>query len=275
MPRQIILTLLFAIAIGTYASNPITERNYIYEDSMIWVRLDSISSQIWKEIEQNPTKEDSLSAINHEAFQNSLKENIATAIKYAAVPSGIQRIYMVRNDIPKDTLSALCATLPDSITESFYGKLVKRHINTRQLTYGDTIATFPCSLPDGTPFDWGTLSGKNVLVVYSGYRCMGKEGRQALIDLYNSTSRDDLEIVHYWVEPNNQKAFQKEAAWAGFHFPVVTDYLKDATPIKIIYGCQGMPTFYFFDRGHRLIYNGLGHEFPWDKIEHHLGLKKE
>ncbi len=273
MLRHLILTLLLTITISASAALPITERNYLYEDSLIWARYDSIGTHVWKEIERHPAKKDSLMAINHEAFLNSLEENISTAIRYAAVPSGIRRVYMVRNDIPKDSLSSLLTTVPDSIRTSFYGKLVKRHIDTQQLAIGDSIATFPCSYPDGTPFNWNLTNGKNVLIVYSGYKCMGKGGRQALIDLYSSTSRDDLEIVHYWIEPANQKEFQNDFASSGFLFPVVTDYLRDATPIKIIYGCQAMPTYYFFDRSHRLLYKGTPDEFPWETMEQHLGLK--
>ena len=34
-----------------------------------------------------------------------------------------------------------------------------------------------------------------------------------------------------------------------------------------------MPTYYFFDRSHRLLYKGTPDEFPWETMEQHLGLK--
>lgn len=264
---------MLVLGLTAFASLPVTEGNYLHEDSLIWHRLDSISGRIWKEIDNNPTREDSLMGIYRKVFQKSLEENRSTALRYAAVPSGIHRVYMVRGEIGKDTLAALLPTLPDSIRNSYYGKLVERHINTRQLAIGDSLASFPCQLADGTQFDWESLDGKNVLVVYSGYRCMGKEGREALKDLYEATSRDTFEIVHYWIEPDNLATMRSEAEKYGFKFPIVSDFLRDATPIKIIYGCQGMPTFYFFDSGHRLLYKGMGDEFPWDAMEAHLGIK--
>lgn len=264
---------MLVLGLTAFASLPVTEGNYLHEDSLIWHRLDSISGRIWKEIDNNPTREDSLMGIYRKVFQKSLEENRSTALRYAAVPSGIHRVYMVRGEIGKDTLAALLPTLPDSIRNSYYGKLVDRHINTRQLAIGDSLASFPCQLADGTQFDWKSLDGKNVLVIYSGYRCMGKEGREALKDLYEATSRDTFEIVHYWVEPNNLEALQSEARKIGFKFPIVSDFLRDATPMKIIYGCQGMPTYYFFDSGHRLLLKGMGHEFPWDAMEARLGIK--
>lgn len=273
MRRPISFILMLVLGLTAFASLPVTEGNYLHEDSLIWHRLDSISGRIWKEIDNNPTREDSLMGIYRKAFQKSLEENRSTALRYAAVPSSIQRVYMVRGEIGKDTLAALLPTLPDSIRNSYYGKLVERHINTRQLAIGDSLASFPCQLADGTQFDWESLDGKNVLVVYSGYRCMGKEGREAVKDLYEATSRDTFEIVHYWIEPDNLATMRSEAEKYGFKFPIVSDFLRDATPIKIIYGCQGMPTFYFFDSGHRLLYKGMGDEFPWDAMEAHLGIK--
>ena len=222
MRRPISFILMLVLGLTAFASLPVTEGNYLHEDSLIWLRLDSIGDRIWKEIDNNPTREDSLMG---------------------------------------------------SIRNSYYGKLVDRHINTRQLAIGDSLASFPCQLADGTQFDWKSLDGKNVLVIYSGYRCMGKEGREALKDLYEATSRDTFEIVHYWVEPNNLEALQSEARKIGFKFPIVSDFLRDATPMKIIYGCQGMPTYYFFDSGHRLLLKGMGHEFPWDAMKARLGIK--
>lgn len=273
MQRYIYSIFMLVIGFTAFASLPVTEANYLYEDSMIWVRLDSVSARIWKEIDINPTREDSLMSIYHNAFQKSLEENRSTAIRYAAVPSGIRRVYMVRGEIAKDTLATLQSGLPDSIRDSYYGKLIDRHINTHQLEIGDSIVPFPCQLADGAQFDWKSLNGKNVLVVYSGYRCMGKEGREALKELYRTTSRDSFEIVHYWIEPDNLATLKKEAEKYAFNYPIVSDFLGDATPIKIIYGCQGMPTYYFFDSGHRLLYKGLGEEFPWDAMEAHLGIK--
>lgn len=263
---------MLAFGLQGFAALPVTERDYLYEDSLIWVRLDSISGHIWDEIDRNPTKKDSLQSIYIHAFQGALKENVNTALRYASVPSGIQRVYMVRCSVPKDTIRRLLPALPDSIRNSYYGKLVDRHLSTKQLSEGDSLAGFPCQLPDSSPFDWATLQGKSVLVVYSGYFCMGNDGRQALRDLYDSTSRDSMEIVHYWVEPKDLKTMRHDAEKSGFNFAIVSDFLKDASPIKIIYGCQAMPTYYFFNSNHRLLYKGIPDEFPWEKMEQHLGI---
>ena len=251
---------------------PVTERNYLYEDSLIWARIDSISGKIWREVDKNPAKEDSLTNLYNKAFQNALKENISTAVRYAAVPSGIKRVYMVRGDIPKDSLSVVLSSLPDSIRNSFYGELVNRHISTHQLSDGDNLVTFRCRMSDGSEFDWNTIDGKNVLVVYSGYYCMGNYGRRMLKELYEATSRDSFEIIHYWIESDNLESLQNEAQASGFKFAIVSDSLKDASPIKIIYGCQATPTCYFFDSSHQLLYKGVFDEFPWEMMRKHLGI---
>ncbi len=252
------------------ASLPVTERSFLYEDSLIWARFDSICSDISEQVKLQPEKEDSLWSIYDSVYDDALKANVVNAIKYASVPSGIKRVYMVRADIPKEKLANLMPTLPDSIVNSYYGQLVRKHIDTHQLVEGDSLVSFQCKLASGKDFDWNELAGKNVLLIFSGYQCMGERGHRMLKELYDSTSRDDFEIVHYWIEPNTPEELLTGATKSGFKFPIVSDFLKDATPFKIIYGCQGKPTLYFFDKSHKLIYSGLISRFPWSEMQKRL-----
>lgn len=42
---------MLVLGLTAFASLPVTEGNYLHEDSLIWHRLDSISGRIWKEID--------------------------------------------------------------------------------------------------------------------------------------------------------------------------------------------------------------------------------
>ena len=61
---------------------------------------------------------------------------------------------------------------------------------------------------------------------------MGKEGREALKELYRTTSRDSFEIVHYWIEPGNLATLKKEAGKYAFNYPIVSDFLSRRNPNK-------------------------------------------
>lgn len=158
--KYFIALLLLAFGLQGFAALPVTERDYLYEDSLIWVRLDSISGHIWDEIDRNPTKKDSLQSIYIHAFQGALKENVNTALRYASVPSGIQRVYMVRCSVPKDTIRRLLPALPDSIRNSYYGKLVDRHLSTKQLSEARQSCGLPLPTPRRQSFRLGDTSGQ-------------------------------------------------------------------------------------------------------------------
>lgn len=81
-----------------------TEANYLKEDSILWSNFENqqnILSQYW---ETMPDKRDSIQNIFDEILEKASKTNIELAIKYASVPSGLQRLYMTRLGISKDTL---------------------------------------------------------------------------------------------------------------------------------------------------------------------------
>lgn len=94
--------------------------------------------------EKYPEKRDSLLTVLYEKeLPSILRESRNLALKYAAVPSGLKRLFMVRLEIPKDTLSRILKSLSPEIRESFYGKCLHRHIITKQIEEGDLYFDFP------------------------------------------------------------------------------------------------------------------------------------
>ena len=192
-------------------------------------------------------------------LDDALRENARLAIRFASVPSGLRRLYMVRDDVCKDTLQHILNTLTPEMRHSFYGKNIQEHISCHQIVEGDTLSLFPCTQADGVPFDWSVLYGKRVLLLCDGLGCMGKTGRAYLDSLYAATSRENFLIVVYCLSGSLDE-LQKNRARYGGDYIYVSDFKRDSSPMKIRYGCQATPTCFLADSLHRVLVkcSGLG-----------------
>ena len=106
-------------------------------------------------------------------YENVRQANIDLAKRFAAVPSGLHRLYMVRDLCHKDTLRKILSSLPYELRTSYHGRIIRKYIDTKQVCEGDTMATFKCMTDRGDAFDWKSLDGKRVLLIYEGLSCMG------------------------------------------------------------------------------------------------------
>lgn len=232
-----------------YAQDTITESNYLKEDSVLWInygKQQETLSQCW---ETMPDKKDSIQSLFKEIYVKVSKDNIELAKKYASVPSGLQRLYMTRLNIPKDSLKNILHSLSIEMQESDYGKNIKEHLQTKQIQEGDSIYTFPCVQTDGKAFDWTITKGKQLLILYGGLGCMGKDGREELELLYNQTSNENLLILVYW-PCSSLENLQKVKAEFPSEYIFISDFKQDASPIKIKYGTQATPTCFLTDKQH-------------------------
>ncbi len=128
--------MLVVVAIIVYGQD-ITEENYRKFDNELWnthqQQVDSLSVLM----ERFPEKEDSLMQAYNKMKSAVDQQNINAAIKYASVPSGLQRLYWVRLDLPKDTVQTIWNNLSDEMKNSPYGKSLKLHLETEQIKEGD------------------------------------------------------------------------------------------------------------------------------------------
>ena len=69
-----------------------------------------------------PEMQDSLQAAFNSFYDATLKRNRELAMEYASTPSGLQRLYMCRLDIPKKVLVHILDTLGTGMRESFLWK---------------------------------------------------------------------------------------------------------------------------------------------------------
>lgn len=241
--------LIFAVVISLSSKcQEITEENYWKADKSIWENYENESAKILGLIRKNPGKKDSLNLVLNGLFDLANQQNMDTAIKYATVPSGLQRLYMVRLDIPKDTLRSVMLSLPISAQESEYGKSIMAHLNSNQIVEGFKYYDFDAIDSNGNKFKLSSVKAKNVLLLYNGLDCMGDSGLEVLKQLYTKTKREKFEIVVYW-SCKNLEDLESLKSKFSIDYKLVSDFKLDHSPFKIIYGAQAKPTCFLIEDG--------------------------
>jgi len=242
-----VVIFLFFTQFSLMQAQEITEENYRIIDNAIWEEYEQEMEKISECFQAHPEKKDSLIAASDRVSAIASKKNIDAAIKFASVPSGLKRLYMVRLDIPKDTIIAALKTIPDSMQTSPYGKSLLYHIESEQISEGSNYYDFQSVNTEGENFSLSSLEGKNILLLYGGLGCMGEVGRDYLNRIYKETSRDNFEIVVYC--PNsNLETLQQVRTVYPCDFLLVSDFLQDHSPMKILYGAQALPTCFFINK---------------------------
>lgn len=267
----IILTLMTISCNSKVQNETLTEENYLHEDSLLWINFEKETEGLIAILDSLPNQRDSIINVYNVILEKANQKNIELAFKYACTPSGLQRLFMVRNHVSKDSLAKVLNTLPEEMQKSEAGLNIKAHLETEQLAEGNVLFSFPCQNEEGDPFDWETLKGKQVLLLYGGLGCMGSNGREALKNLYEQTSRKNLEIIVYWPSSSLEKlqAIRKQFP-SDYIF--ISDFKQDASPMKIKYGCQATPTCFLTDKNHQIVVKSEG--LDMDEFNKHLDLQK-
>ena len=270
--KAVVITLAFVtISCNSKVHNEtLTEENYLHEDSLLWINFEKETEGLIAIMDSLPNQRDSIINIYNSLNEEVDKKNIELAFKYACTPSGLRRLFMVRNDVSKDSLAKVLNTLPEEMQKSEAGLNIKAHLETEQLAKGDALYAFPCQDEVGEAFNWETLKGKQVLLLYGGLGCMGSEGREALKHLYEQTSRKNLEIIVYWPSSSLEKlqAIRKQFP-SDYIF--ISDFKQDASPMKINYGCQATPTCFLTDKKHQIVVKSEG--LNMDAFNKHIHFK--
>lgn len=271
--KAVVITLaLLTISCNSKIHNEtLTEENYLREDSLLWINFEKETEGLIAILDSLPNQRDSIINVYNIMFEKANRKNIELAFKYANTPSGLQRLFMVRNNVSKDSLAKVLNTLPEEMQKSETGLNIKAHLETVQLAEGNAFFTFPCLDEKGNPFNWETLEGKQILLLYGGLGCMGSNGREALKNLYEQTSRKNLEIIVYWPSSSleNLQAIRKQYP-SDYIF--ISDFKQDASPMKIKYGCQATPTCFLTDKNHQIVVKSEGLNI--DEFNEHLDVQK-
>jgi peroxiredoxin len=225
----------------------LTEENFLKLGSAIWQSYEATEDKIREARRNFPEKQDSLLAESEKNLETAMQQTIRLAIQFATIPRGLEQLYTVRLYLPKDTLKTIVGNLPDDMRNSPYGKSILYHLETEQIEEGDRYYDFEATTDDGDVFSLASLEGKNILLLYGGLDCMGADGRDYLHEIYQKTSRDSFEIVVYCPNSNLENLQQVRTTYPCDYF-LVSDFLQDHTPVKILYGAQSTPTCFFINR---------------------------
>lgn len=266
--KAIVMVLCMASCSSNKQQGDITEANYLHEDSVLWSTFEKDTEKLVALRDSMPSKSDSILEVYNAFLEEGIRKNVALALKYASTPSGFRRLFMTRNLIAKDTLKAVFNSLSEDLQKSEVGLNIKAHLETEQLSEGDTLFLFPCKDKEGVPFDWEVLKGKQVLLLYGGLGCMGSQGRENLKQLYNRTSRNDLEIVIFWPSNTLNDLNSVINHYAADDYLFISDFKQDASPMKIKYGCQATPTCFLTDKNHVIVVKSEG--LDMNRIETHI-----
>lgn len=257
MKKTIIFLSILLFSVIICAQDAITEENYRRVDSLIWEDYQKQVEPIMTSLQAYPEKKDSLYAEYQRIYEEAQRRNLETAIKYASVPSGLQRIFMLRLDMPKEKIAEIVYSLPEDMRNSPYGKSIQKHIDTDQIKEGDKLYKFECTTINGNPLEWNTINGKQVLLLYGGLGCMGADGRQYLEELYKETSRDDFVIIVYWPSSSLEELRNIHEAFPSDYI-TVSDFLQDQSMFKIVYGAQATPTCFLIDNEGKIVVKSVG-----------------
>lgn len=238
-------------------SQEITEQNYLRVDKEIWESLDNDIALINQQKKAHPDKKDSLNFVIKRLSENANEKNYAAAKKFASVPSGLKRLYMVRLNIPKDTLKVIYNALPETMKESVYGKCLLLHIISKQIDIGDKFYDFTVNDTLGNDFKLSTLESDYILLIYDGFSCMGQDGRDYLTNIYEKTERNKLSIVHYATVTTLSELRDLKAKYK-IKYSIVSDFLDDQSPIKINYGFQAKPTIVLINKQRTVVLKSIG-----------------
>lgn len=248
---------MMTAADGYSGDGAMAEREYLRLDSLLWEEYDRETSELWRRAEECPEQDDSLMKVAKKLYNHVQERNRQLALRYAATPSGLRRVFMTRLDLDKARIDSVLEAVPEYMRLSDYGESLRRHVDTHQLEEGDEVYEFGAVDADSVAVDWTRLKGKKLLIIYGGLGCMGESGRQELRELYDAASRDELEIIVYWpVTCRNDLALIDREF--GMPFPAVSDFMMDRSPMKIVYGVQATPTCIFADRFHRIVRKRVG-----------------
>jgi peroxiredoxin len=251
--NKLITVILILTSTFKSFSQDITEENYLKLDKEIWDFQDQEFLKISKAFELNPEKKDSLIIASDEIVKISENKNIKLAIKFASVPSGLQRVYMLRLNIPKDTLKYIYKRLPENMQKSAYGKSIRLHIDSKQIEKGDNIVDFHAIDYNGNPFKISSLKEKNTLLLYGGLKCLREDGRKLLKKYYNSLNGEKFKIVLFDEESSNAEDLRIKREKYGLDIILVSDFIGEHSPMKIIYGAQTTPTYFFINEKGKVI----------------------
>lgn len=264
MKKGLILVLLALVGFASQAQRSGTIRTLADVDSLVTLKYNSYQPKREALVKQFEAQSDSLAKVkiskSYATMDNKCMSDIFEIyVKYMSLPSVVERLYALRTSVAKDKLRKVYDKLPAAIKAADpYARSLKLHLDTRQVTLGDTVGDFRAKMVHDGDFRFGELSAlKDVLLIFDGLDCMGPDMLLILQIMYRKVDLSKLEIVSVFADTDKesfeQKVRDKNIGWLS-----VCDFKGDHSPLKIAFGVQATPTCVYISKGGCVEYVSVG-----------------
>jgi len=253
---KVVITILCVTQLSL-AQAQVAEEWYLDLANETWVEyVNYIVNEYYNE---HFEEKESLNSVLEQININENKKSLEIAFKYGSTPDVLKSLFYMRFAFSKDTIMSVLKTLPDSIQTSPYGKSLLHHIESEQIQISgkSKYYNFQAIDKEGRDFTLSSLEGKNILLIYGGLYCMGERGRDYLNKIYEETSRENFEIVVF-DQISSLEYLQQEHIMYPSDFILVSDFLEDHSPVKILYGAQARPTCFFINKKGIVVMKTIG-----------------
>lgn len=173
--------------------------------------------------------------------------------KYSKIEGVVSRLYALRTSVDKAQLEKVLNKISKDVSQSDpYVASIRAHIDSRQIAQGDTVGDFRAKMARGADFRFSEFTGeKDVLLIFGGLDCMGKDMYTILQIMYRKVDLTKLEIVSVFPE-EDKAAFEAEVRAKNVPWVSICDFRGDHSPLKIAFGVQATPTCFYIGKGGRV-----------------------
>lgn len=225
------------------------EKEFKEKYDALWSEYDAALDSIIKLGKVYPEKKDSLKTAYNDFSDKTFENCIELSLNYADTKGGLLSLYRLRNRIDKKILLFAYNKLPPEIKQEPYAESVRLHIELEQVSEGGLYVDFTAKTISGDNFSLSSIvENKDVLLIFDGLDCMGKENRDTLSALYKKIDRSLLEIVSVLFK-ENKEAFESYYSKYKISWICVSDFKSDHGFAKIAYGAQAKPTCFYIKKG--------------------------
>lgn len=191
------------------------------------------------------------SIYNSLSYQKALKEVAHLCLSNPNNPTTLINLFLQRQHNDKKELEeALDRVRPEN----------KSNVSNDQIQKGNNYYDFVAKTSKGEEFRLSeVVKSKDVFLIFGGLDCMGKDSRNALIDIYRKLNRSKVEIVSF-MYVGNEKELNEVVEKYQIPWVVVSDFQGDHSRTKIIYDAQVRPTSVYINSSGKVIVsatNGL------------------
>lgn len=260
----LILALGLSANIGAIAQKRDAINTVTDVDSLVALKYTSYDSKRNELVKKYDAVTDSAERVKLIREYNSIDAKCSQDIfnlyvKYGKVDGVISRLYALRMAVDKDQMKKVLSRLPKEIAEKNpYAASLRMHLDTHQITQGDTVGDFRAKMPRGADFRFSEFTGeKDVLLIFGGLDCMGKDLYTILQVMYRKVDLTKLEIVSVFLE-EDKASFEAVVRAKNVPWVSICDFRGDHSPLKIAFGVQATPTCFYISKGGRVEISSIG-----------------